>query len=153
MAGTPKTGDWWLEILTGNTRQILSMTWNPSLRVAAPFPPTKENLSPFFLSRRKGAATRRLLKSWLEIPTQNTNSRSASKIGQPSCAWYIFTKMYLVSILYVNGWVNKVINMKLLVSFGIRSPHHQTVSSPKKSPSRIIYLYTYRKEKSLKENS
>ena len=113
------------------------------------------------------------VKSWLEIPsrkkrecahsplleiltrnrTRNTNSRSALKIGQPSCAWYIFTKLYLVSILYVNRWINKVINMKLLVSSGIRSPHHQTISSPKEPPSRIIYIYTYRKERSLKENS
>ena len=114
------------------------------------------------------------LKSWIQIPTRNerewahsplheiltrnptrnTNSRSASKIGQPSCASYIFTKLYLVSILNFNRWINKGNNMKLLVSFGIRSPHHQTISSPKKSPSRIIYLvYTYQKEKSLKENS
>ena len=106
--------------------------------------------------------------AWLEILTRNsdskeermcsfslardTNSRSTLKIGQPSCAWYIFTKLYLVSILYFNRWINEVINTKLLVSSGIRWRHHQTISSPKESPSRIIYLYTYRKGKSLKEN-
>ena len=85
--------------------------------------------------------------------TRNTNSRSALKIGQPSCAWYIFTKLYLVSILHVNRWINKVINTKLLVSSVVRPPHLQTISSAKESPSRIIYLYTNQKEKSLKENS
>ena len=113
------------------------------------------------------------VKSWLEIPsrkkrecahsplleiltrnrTRNTNSRSALKIGQPSCAWYIFTKLYLVSILHVNRWINKVINTKFLVSSVVRPPHLQTISSAKESPSRIIYLYTNQKEKSLKENS
>ena len=37
--------------------------------------------------------------------------------------------------------------MKLLVSFGIRSPHHQTISSPKEPPSRIIYIYNLSKGK------
>ena len=79
-----------------------------------------------------------LLEILTQNSTRNTNSRSASKIGQPSCAW--LTKLYLVSILYFKRWMNKVINMKLLVSSALRPPHHQTISSPKESPSRIKYL-------------
>ena len=156
MAGTAKTGDWWLEILTGNIRQILSMTWNSSLRVAAPFPPTKEKLPPFFLSRRKGAPTRRLLKSWLEILTQNTNSRSASKIGQPSCAWYIFSKLYLVSILYVNRRIIIII-IKLLIwncEFLLVSGHLTTKQSRRqRNRHQELYTFTLIERKSLKENS
>ena len=53
MAGTAKTGDWILEILTGNTRQIQSMTWNPD--------------SKFRLGRRENVLILPCSKSWLEI--------------------------------------------------------------------------------------
>ena len=53
MVGTAKTGDWWLEVLTGNTRQMLSMTWNPH--------------SILRLERRENVLILPCSKSWLEI--------------------------------------------------------------------------------------
>lgn len=53
MAGTAKTSDWILEILTGNTRQIQSMTWNPD--------------SKFRVERRENVLILSCSKSWLEI--------------------------------------------------------------------------------------